>query len=176
LRAFIAILQREGVRSYLEIGARHGDTFYEVMRALPRGAKGLAVDMPGGNWGSDTSRPALIACCVELEAQGYDTAALFGDSRCAATASIIARHGQWDAVFIDGDHLYESVKSDWLIYGNRARIVAFHDIAGVGQTSKQGALPVEVPRLWHEIKGGFRHVELIAEHSRMGIGVLWVHQ
>jgi hypothetical protein len=58
LSGFIGLLQERNVRRYLEIGARHGDTFHEVMRSLPVGSVGVAVDLPGGLWGHVKSRRA----------------------------------------------------------------------------------------------------------------------
>lgn len=166
------------MRSYLEIGARHGDTFFDVMRALPKDARGLAVDLPGGAWGTMQSRHYLQNVVKDLREQGWTKVdALFGDSHSAGTASIICRHEPFDAVLIDADHRYEGVLADWKLYGPRARIVAFHDIAGEGQQAK-GGLPVEVPRLWAEIKAaardnGGKYLEIIDSGSKMGIGVVW---
>lgn len=170
---FIELLQAEGVRRYLEIGARHGDTFFDVMSSLPAGSMGLAVDLPGGNWGTRKSRSYLEEACSVLRTRGYDVRCLFGDSQNKGTANLIRAYGQFDAALIDGDHLYEGVKKDWELYRKQARLIAFHDIAGIGQLQKKSHLPVEVPRLWNEIKGDYRHVEFIGDGSKMGIGVLW---
>ena len=51
LAAFIALLVDRRVTRYLEIGARHGDTFHTIVLALPEGSYGLALDLPGGLWG-----------------------------------------------------------------------------------------------------------------------------
>lgn len=170
LAAFIDLLVKNNVRSYLEIGARHGDTFYEVMRHLPKGAKGVAVDMPGANWGVQKSRQALEHAAATLKGQGYDVRTVYGDSGTDATTRRVASHGPYDAVLIDGDHLYDGVKRDWERYGN-ARMVAFHDIDGEGIKSKRG-LPVEVPKLWCEIKDHYQHTEIIGNDRGMGIGVI----
>lgn len=176
LSSLIALFAETKVRSYLEIGARHGDTFYDVMRSLPVGSKGVAVDLPGGNWGKDSSRHALKECCEDLCSQGYECSYLFGDSKTAATIRLVVGRGPYDAILIDGDHTYEGVSADWQNYRNLAPIVAFHDIDGEGQRSNDAkSLLVEVPRLWREIREGRRHVEFIeANNPRpMGIGVVW---
>jgi hypothetical protein len=77
------------------------------------------------------------------------------------------------AALIDGDHRYEGVKADWEAYRKVASIIAFHDIVGDGQAEKKTNIPVEVPRLWQEIKAsGLRVREFIAPGSKMGIGVV----
>lgn len=172
LARFIDILSESEVSRYLEIGTRHGDTFFEVVKSLPKGSKAVAVDLPGGKWGKDSSRQAMIDCADELIAMGYEITLIFGDSTKPSLIAEIAKHGPYDAVFIDGDHSYNGVKQDWLNYGT-APIVAFHDIDGEGVYS--GNLAVEVPKLWAEIKGDFKHESIIdcADGRRMGIGVIW---
>lgn len=174
LRGLIELLQREGVRSYLEIGARHGDTFFDVMHSLPKGSRGIAVDLPGGNWGTIKSGAYLQGACDQLNQEGYQVFCMLADSQLESTAETISRFGPFDAALIDGDHLYSGVKRDWELYHGHSRLVAFHDIAGEGQCQRKSLLPVEVPRLWKEIRNDFPHQEFIAPGSKMGIGVLWV--
>lgn len=174
LRSLIDLFRAEGVRSYLEIGARHGDTFFEIMAALPKGSRGVALDLPGGNWGTPKSANPLVAACNDLIAQGRDVKMILGNSQDPALIARVTKAAPFDSALIDGDHLYEGVRADWLNYGPMSRLVAFHDIAGDGEATRDGReLPVEVPRLWREIRGGYRHVEFIAPGSKMGIGVLW---
>lgn len=172
LRQFIRLLKDAGVRRYCEIGARHGDTFAEIMRALPKGSFGLAVDLPGALWGTEKSRPWLSRNVALLATEGYDVQTLFADSHTKEAEDAIYGYGHFDAVLIDGDHTYEGVREDWHRYANLAPIVAFHDIVGTDQVEKVGGRPVEVPRLWAEIKAGpIRTRELIANGSKMGIGI-----
>lgn len=174
LRQFIRLLQNAGVRRYCEIGARHGDTFVEILRALPRGSFGLAVDLPGAAWGQDGTDAYLARACDTLKAEGYDARMLLADSHTRETEDMIYGFAHFDAVLIDGDHTYDGVRTDWHRYANLAPIVAFHDIVGEGQIEKRGGRPVEVPRLWAEIKAsGLSYREFIAEGSKMGIGIVY---
>lgn len=171
LPPFIDLLQREGVRSYLEIGARHGDTFHVVAQALPAGSRVVAVDLGGGAWGTRTSVKALKSAVKDLK-HSYDAHLILGDSTQARVIERVRALGPFDAILIDGDHRYEGVKADWLAYGPMGRIVAFHDIVGQGNVTRDAAaLPVEVPRLWSEIRT-LDAVEFVGRGSRMGIGVL----
>lgn len=173
LRSLIALMQQRGVRSYLEIGARHGDTFYEVMTSLPAGSFGLAMDLPGGLWGTSKSLASLKEATQELEDMGYRIVLSLGDSKLEDSIDTAMAFSPYDAVLIDGDHLYEGVVADWLNYGSLGKMVAFHDIVGAGQAEKVHGNPVEVPRLWQEIKtSGVEVVEFIAPGSKMGIGVV----
>lgn len=173
LRSFIALLVEHGVRRYLEIGAREGDTFHEIMQALPEGATGVAVDLPGGLWGKESTRDQLPRVVSDLERSGRHASWVFGDSKSHATQHLVVWHGPYDAILIDGDHSYSGVLADWQTYGDMAPIIAFHDIVGTGESEKVHGTPVEVPRLWAEIKAsGLQTVEFIAPGSKMGIGVV----
>lgn len=173
LRQFIRRLQRAGVRRYCEIGARHGDTFVEVMRGLGANAYGVAVDLPGGLWGKEGTEVALAHAITTLRAEGFDARSVLGDSQTPETEDMIYGLGPFDAVLIDADHTYEGVKTDWHRYAFLAPIVAFHDIVGHDQ-AERGGRKVEVPKLWAEIvAGGIECDEYIAEGSKMGIGVCY---
>lgn len=167
------------MRSYLEIGARHGDTFYHVMKSLPKGSLGIAVDLPGGAWGVESSRYALDEAADELRDMGYRIATIYGDSTTDFVKESVFEalnwyepHGAIDAVLIDGDHRYEGVSADWRIWGGMAPIVAFHDIAGEGQIQPTTKDVVEVPRLWSELKAQLSTKEFVGQGSAMGIGVV----
>src|SRR5262245_50206280 len=95
LGALIELLRAQSVTRYLEVGARHGDTFYDVMRSLPRGSYGVALDLPGGNWGKDSSRTSLVKAVAALNRQGYRCSTLFGDSTTAATLAIVTKRGPY---------------------------------------------------------------------------------
>jgi len=168
LAGLIELLCSRGVRSYLEVGARHGDTFYEVMTSLPKGSRGVAIDLPQALWGMD-SRKDLEACVAELCDMGYDVEAVFGHSQEVSDSVL---HDDFDAVLIDGDHRYHAVMADYACYG-RIPLVALHDIDGHG-LKYRGEHEVGVPRAWEQLKRTRKSVEFIhCDDGRpMGIGVL----
>lgn len=173
LQSFIALLKERGVRSYLEVGSREGDTFYDVVSSLPEGSSALAIDLPGGMWGKSTTGKQLEKAAVALRAKGYTVVTVLRDSTDPNVVASAQTCGPFGAALIDGDHRYEGAKQDWLNYGPLARIVGFHDIVGHGQAEKVHGNPVEVPRLWAEIKAsGAETVEFVAPGSKMGIGVV----
>jgi len=176
LRSFIKLVQEKEVKSYLEIGARHGDTFHEVMINLPKGSKGVAVDLPGGLWGRCTSKISLKAAARDLIERGYDIEVILGDSTDESIIEKVYSHGPFDAVLIDGNHQYEGVKLDFENYAPLAPVIAFHDIVGSDQIEKVHKNKVEVPILWQEIKDAKMGevVEFIDNGSKMGIGCLIV--
>lgn len=173
-RGLLYLFQKEKVRSYCEIGAREGDTFYQVMRSLPERSSGVAVDLPGALWGKKKTRPQLEKAVFDLRRRGYEASCLFGDSRAVATRRLVHSRGPFDALLIDADHTLAGVTADWLAYQDAARLVVFHDIAGVGEKDQPTGKPVEVPMLWSSLRAnGHKTLEFIAPGSVMGIGVLW---
>lgn len=183
ISAFIALLKERKVESYLEIGARHGDTFHRICMEVPTLRWAYAIDLPGGAWGEDNTAPYLERAVEDIRAQGgTEVRAFFGDSQStemyrnveAAQAFDMAPF-LFDAILIDGDHRYEGVKRDFELWSKKARkLVAFHDIDGHGVVQPNQKLEVEVPRLWSELKPLYQHFEFIdPDRTRpMGIGVL----
>ncbi|MDP9991970.1 hypothetical protein J2W28_000998 [Variovorax boronicumulans] len=172
LSGLIHMFKVEQVRSYLEIGAREGDTFYDIVSSLPVGSSALAVDLPGGMWGKSTTGRKLERAAAALRAKGYTVGVVLGDSTADKVIAAVRTCGPFEAALIDGDHRYAGAKADWENYGPMARLVAFHDIVGQGQREKVHGNEVEVPRLWSEIKATGAHwVEFVDEGSLMGIGV-----
>lgn len=172
LRPMVDLFLEYGVRRYLEIGARHGDTFHYVMNRLPGGSFGLAVDLPGGPWGISSSVGALAEAVFDLNQNGIEAEYLLGDSTDDDIIHKVSDHAPFDAILIDGDHRLEGVRKDWLNYGGMAPLVAFHDIVP-GAVHKHFG-PVEVPQFWAELKGDYQHWEFIQTKTDrpMGIGVI----
>lgn len=167
----IAIFKREGVRSYLEIGARSGDTFWEVVSSLPIGAKAVAVDMPGEAWGLKDTDPHLFNRIKELRAARYNALAFIGNSHDPVIRTFVEEQAPFDAVLIDGDHTLSGVTQDWQDYGPMGRLIAFHDIAW-----KRDIFPgqrIEVPQFWASVKSKYRSEEIRSATHDCGIGMLW---
>ena len=173
LEALIDLFKAYGVKRYLEIGAREGDTFHEIMTNLEPESFGLALDLPGGLWGKDTTGKKLKVAVSDLKSKGIDAAYLFGDSKDDTTIEAVMKHAPFDAILIDGDHTLKGVSKDWESYSDLASIIAFHDIVGTGQKEKVFNNPVEVPVFWNQIKRDYVHFEYVDDGSAMGIGVLF---
>lgn len=176
LARFIALLKARQVRSYLEIGARYGGTFERVMRALPVGSTGVAIDFPGGDFGDERSPEDLIAAARRLRELGQDIRLLFGPSDAPEILrrALPPYGARYDAILIDGDHSYAGVRGDWETYGLLGRLVAFHDIAAPQGFANRHGCRVEVARLWAELKAGRPHLEIVSpdNNTPMGIGVI----
>ena len=176
IAGLLRLFAEHGVRRYLEIGARDGDTWHLVGAAMPDPGMLVAVDLPGGKWGRSSSVSSLRAASLALNAMGHQTHMILGSSQDTGVMGLVRRYGAYEAILIDGDHRYDPVKADWTAYGDLAPIVAFHDIAGEGVRQRNSGDLVEVPQLWAEIRSSHATVEFVAPGSAMGIGVVFTQR
>lgn len=170
IAAFTAILVREGVRSYLEVGSKWGGSLWRVANALPAGSRIVSVDLP---WGKRETEPHLISCWKELKARRYDAHLFLGDSTDEKIIDAVRALSPFDAIFIDANHTEPYVRKDWANYGPMGRLVAFHDINWQPRAQPSGKLPIDVPKVWNEIKDGYRFEEIKLDKRDNGIGILW---
>jgi predicted O-methyltransferase YrrM len=82
-----------------------------------------------------------------------------------------------DLLFIDGDHTFAGVASDFAMYRHFVKdggIVVFHDIVEDFTTRygrKTGRWAGEVPRFWREIKSYYRTREFVESPEQDGLGI-----
>ena len=167
LAQFLDLVRALKVRRYLEIGARNGHSFYEVMRTIGAGGFGLAIDIPE----NANARDNLLATATELCAAGIVSEVIFGNSRSDEVIRHARARAPFDLILIDADHRYEGVKADVATYFDLAPIIVLHDVAAPPGHLSDG-FENGVGMLWNEIKGGFRHQEFVEPGSCMGFGII----
>lgn len=177
LARFIELLTAEGVRSYMEVGCRYGDTMHAVGCALPQGSTIVGVDWgrsfvhePGRSKRREDSafkRERLQRCVDDLRSRGQKASVILGDSRAMETRQLAMLRGPYDAVFIDAGHSRDDVDADWFNYGAMGRVVAFHDVCSDGRRlTGPGAL-------FDELSKARRAQTISVDPIRRGIGVIW---
>jgi len=176
IKTLLSIVRQRNVRFMMEIGTRWGGTLFLFSWTIPSNANILSLDLPSAESlkrGYDKFKTSYF---TNFTPRGQRLTLLRGDSHnpisLSRTKSALDGR-ELDFLFIDGDHTYEGVKKDFEMYSplvHKGGLVAFHDICGhdVGVS--------EVDRYWNEIKGSYRHSEMIENPKQgwAGIGVIYL--
>jgi hypothetical protein len=157
--ALCELVERLGVRSYLEVGIWTG----RLLSALHRIFAFDPVAACDHGWAEEQG----LAISVPPETRYF-----CGDSGSSGYVRWRRDLGPVDLVFIDGDHSYRGVRRDFEINRDLPhRFLAFHDICGARRQTRG------VRRFWEELDEGHKleivrpHVELGLEGPTMGIGI-----
>lgn len=162
-------IKKNNVTSILEIGSRYGETLLEMAHETPVGSRIVSVELPEVQTGRKDSLSRLLDTIQVLDDEGYDAELILGDSKDPAIYERVKALAPFDFVFIDGDHSYSGVLSDWENYGPLGRHVGFHDV---------NAEVWETIQLWRRLKDDFppsRMTEIIDKSMgwpQMGIGII----
>jgi hypothetical protein len=164
---FLRMVRRENVRSYLEIGSKFGGSLWAVTVAMQPHSRVVSVDLEG--------RAELKECVSKLQNLGHEVHLWVGNSADPKIVESVRLLAPYDLVLIDANHTEPYVRMDWLNYGAMARIVAFHDIGYDLGDRPVPTWKIEVPKVWNEIKQGYRHEEIKLDPTKRdnGFGILW---
>jgi predicted O-methyltransferase YrrM len=174
----LEIINRMKPKVILEIGTANGGSLFLFSHVASEGATIISIDLPGGRFGG--GYPAWRTPLYKSFAlPGQKMYLLRADSHrrdALEQVKAILDGREIDFLFIDGDHTYEGVKTDFEMYSSLVRkegIIAFHDIVLGGWESVGG-----VPQFWNEVKSYYRDKEreIVQDRSQggFGIGLLYV--
>lgn len=179
LRGFLSRAAEARPAAVLEIGTAAGGTFFGLAHVAEPDALLVSVDLPGGEFGGGypRSRGHLYR---RFARQQQRIELIRGDSHASETVEAVrtALAGRpLDVLFIDGDHSYDGVASDFAAYGPLVRqggLIGFHDIVAQPDTGvERGDLAGDVPVFWQDVRGDYPYEEIVADYSGgFGIGVL----
>jgi predicted O-methyltransferase YrrM len=176
IRRLVRLVRTLRPRRVLEIGTAHGGTFYLWTRVAAPDARLISVDLPPWER-DDPGEGETVRRLRSFTRKAQQLHLLRSDSHDRETERAVEAllgDDRLDVLFIDGDHSYDGVRSDFSAYSRLVGpggLVAFHDIHP--HSKGWGG---EVPRFWNEIKDAYRSTEFIADRSQdgFGIGVLWL--
>ena len=153
-----------------EIGTYSGGHFYMLSRSLPSITTLIGIDL----------RVRNKSFLRRLVPHGLDIHLIDGDSRSSGVHDAVERAAggqRIDVLFIDGDHTYDGVRSDFLNYRDLVRdggVIAFHDIVEdhwtrFGRTTV--AWTGDVPEFWRRLKAHAETFEFVADADQDGYGI-----
>lgn len=154
LHRFLEEVQARRPRLIVEIGTASGGTFYCLSQVAPEDATLISIDLPDGPYGRGPGdlerqlfrtfkRPRQQLHFIADRSFHYSTRE---DLRALLGGRLI------DLLFIDGDHSYGGVKSDFSMYSELVSpggVVALHDIKLYPETWGRG---FDVGYFWDELR------------------------
>lgn len=162
-------------RFVIEIGTAKGGTLFMLARAAASDAHLISVDLPYGEFGGGYS-PIRIPIYKSFARDQQRISLVRGNSHDPASLLQVQKHlsGEHvDLLFIDGDHTYEGVKQDFLLYSQLVRpggMIALHDIAKHPPSHN-----CHVDLFWEELKRDYKTTELIEDLDQGWAGIGIVH-
>jgi len=171
ITALLQFLETRRTERVLEIGTARGGTFFLLSRVASKDAQLITIDLPNGPFGAD-SYPWRTNLVRSLGRERQETHVLRADSHRVETLDRVKEFlcgKTLDLLFIDGDHRYEGVKTDFASYAPLVRaggLIALHDIVP-GEEKYVGG----VPDFWREVKQGQRAREFVESWEQGGYGI-----
>jgi hypothetical protein len=150
---YLASLVRLGVRSYMEIGVRHGGSFVATVEVLERFRPldfAVAVD---------------VIACPSVEDYGrVNPRARFlrANTMAPEFAAVVASLAPIDLVFVDSHHEAAQCQRELACLEEHANMIAFHDIANKGCPG--------IGAVWSQVRssGAWECSEFVAQYPGLG--------
>ena len=174
LHAFLEFMKDKPMNTIVEIGTARGGVFYALCQIASDDAMLISIDLPGGAFGGGYAETDIHTFRM-FGKDAQDLHFLREDSHREGTKKKLAKilkDRQIDLLLIDGDHTYEGVKKDYLMYSPFMKdggIIAFHDVCFHTNVPE-----CQVEKFWKEVRTKQNHFEFIDKTDKTwgGIGVL----
>jgi predicted O-methyltransferase YrrM len=166
LRAFLETVAERRPKTVVEIGTAAGGTFYCLSQLADPSALLVSIDFLGGNYGGgQTNLECKLFATFGPPAQKFEfiRQRSFHHSTRESLRAILGER-QIDLLFIDGDHSYAAVRSDYEMYHPLVAedgMIAFHDIVEIPDEAKDWQRGNEVSIFWSELSPGLNSREIL---------------
>jgi predicted O-methyltransferase YrrM len=175
LSELLWLVEEHKPRNVLEIGTYAGGTLFCLCRLAQADATIVSVDKPQGQFGGGYTEERAKEMLELFPGPAQTLRLVRADSHLPSTLEQVKEFfdgDKLDLLFIDGDHTYEGVKSDFDMYSPLVApggLIVFHDIM-----EHHPGSGCEVEAFWNEVRDGYRYREIATPPWRWGgIGVLW---
>lgn len=172
ISALLEMVRARNPQFVCEIGAYNGGTLFLLSQVSAPNARIYSLDISY----PDTKKHLYR----KFARRGQQIICMEADSHSPETVEQLKRSlggHQLDFLFIDGDHSYAGVKTDFELYAPLVRkggLIALHDIVfdhwrsrGIKCHQDSG----EVPVFWKEMKDHYRYHEFIDDPDQSGFGI-----
>jgi predicted O-methyltransferase YrrM len=149
LTEFTKIVKQQSPQTVLEIGTAQGGVFWLLCRLAQANATLISLDLPPNERYSGGRKVEINL--ESMKSHGQTVHIIHGNSHAPETPGQVQKilGGQMlDLLFIDGDHTYDGVRQDYMMYSQLVRpggMIVFHDIV---KTPWPGC---QVDRFWGEL-------------------------
>ena len=174
IRAAIDYIEGEQPRCFCEIGTANGGTNLLLSQSLTSIRTIIAVDL-------FITNGRLLHLFLQPGQAIHLINGSSYDERTFRKVRTVLGQQPIDLLFIDGDHRYDGVKKDFLLYSQLVRddgLILFHDIVpdhGTRYGRPTSNCAGDVPRLWNQLKPHFRHREFVRDPNQDGLGLGLLH-
>jgi len=173
VQGLIELIRDLEPKSYIEIGTADGGTHFLIRKLCESIDLSVAID-------TDIRNRFLIDRITSTADSHYISGYSSAPNTLKAVNRVFPEKGTVDLLFIDGDHRYDGVKSDFELYQPLVRkggYIIFHDIVedwGQRYGRETNKYTGGVPTFFSEIKGDYQHHRFVEdlEQDGFGIGVL----
>lgn len=141
----------------VEIGTAHGGSLYGLAQVSDRTALVISVDLPGGPNGGGQSffDREMFASFVSVDQRIRFVPANSLSSLTRRTVERILDGQKIDLLFIDGDHSYGTVRSDFQLYGELVSVDGFIAVHDISLFPERWGMGNEVGVFWRELASTF---------------------